>query len=173
MEFILQVHMWRNLLLSMFVNGGLWKTIVYVVTTITNVYGHQNLSFVKGSQHWLAWSIALNSTSFAKDPLGSSNPNRAIMQYMCHWHLAHTKKNMVPYSRKVWWDKVWRIYSFQAFCEKKVWRMNRFSQKVIFVSRNLDGFSLANHGWFAKFTKLSPCQTFPLYGINHLNEIFS
>jgi len=29
---------------------------------------------------------------------------------------------------------------------KKVWRMNRFSQKVIIVSRNLDGFSLANHG---------------------------
>jgi len=27
---------------------------------------------------------------------------------------------------------------------KKVWQMNRFSQKVIIVSRNLDGFSLAN-----------------------------
>jgi len=26
---------------------------------------------------------------------------------------------------------------------KNVWRMNRFSQKVIIVSRNLDGFSLA------------------------------
>ena len=42
--------------------------------------------------------------------------------------------------------------------------MNRFSQKFIAVSRNLDGFSLANQGWFAKLTKLSPCQTFPLYG---------
>jgi len=29
---------------------------------------------------------------------------------------------------------------------KKVWRMNRFSQKVILVSTNLDGFSLANPG---------------------------
>jgi len=29
---------------------------------------------------------------------------------------------------------------------KKVWRMNRFSQKAIIVSRNLDGFSLANQG---------------------------
>jgi len=29
---------------------------------------------------------------------------------------------------------------------KKVWQMNRFSQKVIIVSRNLDGFSLANQG---------------------------
>jgi len=27
---------------------------------------------------------------------------------------------------------------------KKVWQMNRFSQEVIIVSRNLDGFSLAN-----------------------------
>jgi len=29
---------------------------------------------------------------------------------------------------------------------KKVWQMNRFSQKVIIVSRNLDGFSLVNQG---------------------------
>jgi len=29
---------------------------------------------------------------------------------------------------------------------KKVWQMNRFSQKVIIASRNLDGFSLANQG---------------------------
>jgi len=45
---------------------------------------------------------------------------------------------------------------------KKVWQINRFSQKVIIVNRNLDGFRLVNH---AKFVKLSPCQTFPLYGI--------
>jgi len=35
---------------------------------------------------------------------------------------------------------------------KKVWWMNRHSQKVIIVSRNLDGFSLANQGWFAKLS---------------------
>ena len=34
------------------------------------------------------------------------------------------------------------------------------------VSTNLDGFSLANHRKFAKFTKISPRQTFPLYGIH-------
>jgi len=39
---------------------------------------------------------------------------------------------------------------------EKVWQMNRFSQKVIIVSRNLDGFSLANH---------QIRQTFPVYGI--------
>jgi len=48
---------------------------------------------------------------------------------------------------------------------KKVWRMNRFSQKVINVSINLDGYSLANQGWFAKFTKPSSNQTFSPYGI--------
>jgi len=30
---------------------------------------------------------------------------------------------------------------------KKVWQMNRFSQKIIIVSRNLDGFSLVNQGY--------------------------
>ena len=44
--------------------------------------------------------------------------------------------------------------------------MDRFSHKVIIISKNLDGFSLANHRRFAKFAKLSPCQTFPLYGIH-------
>jgi len=34
---------------------------------------------------------------------------------------------------------------------RKVWQMNRFSQKIIIVSRNLDGFSLANQGWFTNF----------------------
>ena len=33
------------------------------------------------------------------------------------------------------------------------------------VTINLDGFSLANRRRFAKFAKLSPRQTFPLYGI--------
>jgi len=29
---------------------------------------------------------------------------------------------------------------------RKVWQMNKFSQNIIIVSRNLDGFSLANQG---------------------------
>ena len=33
--------------------------------------------------------------------------------------------------------------------------MDRFSHKVIIISKNLDGFSLVNHGRFAKFAKLS------------------
>ena len=53
----------------------------------------------------------------------------------------------------------------------KVWRMDGFSHKVIIISKNLDGFSLANHGRFAKFAKLSPRQTFPLYGIYHIYQL--
>ena len=37
--------------------------------------------------------------------------------------------------------------------------------KLLIVSTNLNGFSLVNHGRFAKFAKLSPCQPFLLYGI--------
>jgi len=42
--------------------------------------------------------------------------------------------------------------------------MNGFSQKVVIVSGNLNGFSLANQKWYAKFAILSLRQTFPLYG---------
>ena len=38
--------------------------------------------------------------------------------------------------------------------------MNRLSHKIIIITTSLDGFSLANHWRFAKFAKLSPCQTF-------------
>ena len=49
----------------------------------------------------------------------------------------------------------------------KVWRINRSANRLFIVSTNLDDFSLVNHGRFAKFakfTKLSFHQTFPLYG---------
>ena len=41
------------------------------------------------------------------------------------------------------------------FTVMRVWRMDRFSHKVIIISKNLDGFSLVNHGRFVKFAKLS------------------
>ena len=45
---------------------------------------------------------------------------------------------------------------------KKVWQINRSANKLLIVSTKLNGFSLVNHGRFAKFAKLSPHQTFPL-----------
>jgi len=42
--------------------------------------------------------------------------------------------------------KVWQGKSLANLLILNIWQMNRFSQKVIIVSRNLDGFSLANQG---------------------------
>ena len=39
-------------------------------------------------------------------------------------------------------------------------RINRSAKRLVIVRTNLDGFSLANH---QHLTKLSLCQTFPLY----------
>ena len=49
--------------------------------------------------------------------------------------------------------KVWRIDFFQAFGERKFGELKRSSANRLFI--DLDGFSLVNHGQFAKFTKLS------------------
>ena len=58
-------------------------------------------------------------------------------------------------------EKVWQIDSFRAFGKRT---FGELIDRPI-VSTNLDGFSLVNHGQFAKFAKLSPYQTFPLYSI--------
>ena len=54
---------------------------------------------------------------------------------------------------------------FSNVWRKKVWRMNRSAIGLSMVTINLDGFSLANRRQFAKVAKLSPRQTFLLYGI--------
>ena len=41
----------------------------------------------------------------------------------------------------------------------------RSANRLLIVSTNLNGFSLANCGRFAKFAKLSPRQPFLLYGM--------
>jgi len=42
-------------------------------------------------------------------------------------------------------QKFGKFTHFEQLVEQ-VWQMNRFSQKVIILSRNFDGFSLANQG---------------------------
>ena len=76
-----------------------------------------------------------------------------------------SKHLFIPYSGKVWRRESLANSLVMSVWRGKVWRMHRFSHKVIIISKNLNGFSLANHGRFAKFAKLSPRQTFPLYGI--------
>jgi len=73
------------------------------------------------------------------------------------------RNNLVIYhiAEKFGGTKVWRIYLFWEFREKfDEWIDS--SKKFINVSRNLDGLSFMNQGWFIKYAELSPCQTFPL-----------
>ena len=70
----------------------------------------------------------------------------------------------IPYRGKVWWAECLANLLFSSVWQKKVWRMNRSAKGLSMVTTNLDGFSLANRRRFAKFAKLSPRQTFPLYG---------
>ena len=59
--------------------------------------------------------------------------------------------------------KIFGKFTFLSIWRKKVWQINRSANRLLIVSTTLDGFSLVNHRRFTKFTKLSPCQTFPLY----------
>ena len=70
----------------------------------------------------------------------------------------------LPYSGKVWRAECLANLLFSSVWQKKVWRINRSAKGLSMVTTNLDGFSLANCRRFAKFAKLSPRQTFPLYG---------
>ena len=57
---------------------------------------------------------------------------------------------------------------------KKVWRINRSAKELSMVAINSDGFSLANRIRFAKFAKLSPRQTFPLYSTyNYVDQPYT
>ena len=70
----------------------------------------------------------------------------------------------LPCSGKVWQGETLANLSIWP---KKVWRMNSTANRLSIVTTNLDGFSLANHRRFAKFAKLSPRQTFLLYGTSN------
>ena len=69
---------------------------------------------------------------------------------------------MLPYNGKVWWGECLANLSVWW---KKVLRMNRLAKELFIDTTNLNGFSLVNCREFAKFTKLSTSQTFPLYSI--------
>ena len=53
---------------------------------------------------------------------------------------------------------------FKRLAEKSL-ANDRSAKELLIVMTTLDGFSLANCRRFAKFAKLSTCQTFPLYSI--------
>ena len=58
----------------------------------------------------------------------------------------------VPYSGKVYQyggGEVWRI----NWLFSSIWRINRSANNLLTESTNLNGFSLANHGRFAKLSR--------------------
>ena len=77
---------------------------------------------------------------------------------------------VIPYSGKVWRAECLANLLFSSVWRKKVWRINRSAKGLSMVTTNLDGFSLANRRRFAKFAKLSPRQTFLLYGITPVRQ---
>ena len=88
-------------------------------------------------------------------------PITCLARVMWFYSELDKKANTSPHSRKVWRGETLANWFFLSLWQKKVWRINRSANRLFIVSTNLDGFSLANHGWFAK---LSPYQPFPLYG---------
>ena len=70
---------------------------------------------------------------------------------------------VIPYGGKVWWEESLANWLVSSIWQKKVWRINRSANRLLIISTNLDDFSLANHGQFAKYTDVSPSQSFPPY----------
>ena len=95
------------------------------------------------------------NTQNAPNVLSNSHAPFLIMHYLL-------------YSGKVCQHKVWQIFSFRAF-DKKAWRINRSTRRLLIVDTNLDGYSLMNHRQFTKFSpaKLS-CYTVGLYFYTNL-----
>ena len=121
--------------------------------------------------HWTA-SRAVSQVSLAKSPC----PKNVTLGWISvrlwrHTRLSVCKKYhkqtliqffiiqsyQLQYGGKVWWEKVWQI--------------NRSANRLLMISTNLDGFSLANYGQFAKFANVSPRQSFPPYGTRTINLI--
>ena len=66
-------------------------------------------------------------------------------------------------------EKFGELTPFEHLVE--VWQINGSANRLLIVCTNLDGFSLANHRRFVKFAKLSPRQTFPLYGMVYMADM--
>ena len=103
----------------------------------------------------------------------SYNINKGLPLYVrlemhcAHPHTVSAQRCYIPYSRKVWRAECLVNLLILSVWRKKVWRMNGSAKGLSMVGINLDGFSLANRLRFAKFAKLSPRQTFLLYGISY------
>ena len=86
----------------------------------------------------------------------SNNPHKIITMYQ-DFLLSSSDSRIynIPYSGKVWRGKNLANWLVSSIWRKKIWRINRSTNRLFIVSTNLHSFSLANRGRFAKFAKLS------------------
>ena len=83
-----------------------------------------------------------------------------LWQFCIRLYVVYMLSQFLPilYSGKVWQWKSLANWLFSSIWQKKVWWINRSANKLLIVSIYLNGFILANHGQFAKFTKHSPAK---------------
>ena len=129
----------------------------------------------------IQWSLMHWDTKFATSYLPSKCLSReislafspAIMGTLSYCtYIKYTCMRIVDcwyycilYGGKVWWGESLANWLVSSIWWKKIWRINRSANRLLIVSTNLDGFSLANHGRFTKFANVSPHQSFPPYSI--------
>ena len=110
------------------------------------ILGHKIHKFIKG----YSWKFNCENAGFV------TSWKFTIFKYtICIYHIAG----------KFGREKLWWICSFWKLGRKK---FGEWIDQPIGYQLYLDGFSWANHGRFVKFAKLSPRQTFLLYGIHLL-----
>ena len=61
----------------------------------------------------------------------------------------------VLYGGKFWQGNTLASWLVLSIWEKKIWWINRLANGLLMINTNLDGFSLPNHGRFAKFANVS------------------
>ena len=96
-------------------------------------------------------------------------PNDITLAWMLYKSILMS--TYISYHRNVWWGESLTNWLFLSIWWKKVWQINRLTNRLLIVSTNLDGFSLVNHRRFAKFPKIFPSPNFPaIWYLNVLLE---
>ena len=77
----------------------------------------------------------------------------------------------LPYSGKVLRGESLVNWLVTSIWQKKIWQINRLANRLLIVSTNLDGFSLANHDSLPNFPPLPP--NFPAITVPYENKILN
>ena len=77
-----------------------------------------------------------------------------LLPGLVNWS-ALLERILILYGGKLWQGESLVNWLVSSIWWKKVWWIDRSVNRLLIISTNLDGFSLANHGRFAKFAKVS------------------